>query len=52
MLDHNREHTQELSDMAHTLHHAGFAEAAGLLDAGVKDFESGNEKLAKVLGLI
>jgi hypothetical protein len=52
MLGHNRDHAGELGDMAHTLHHAGFGAAADILSAGVKDFDQGNEKLAKALELI
>ncbi|MDR3342751.1 MAG: hypothetical protein LBT14_08200 [Treponema sp.] len=52
MLDHNREHTGELGDMAKKLHQVGLCEAADLIDTGVKDFEKGNEKLAKALALI
>jgi hypothetical protein len=34
------------------VYHAGQREAAELLDAGVQDFEKGNEKLAKALDLL
>lgn len=52
MLGHNRDHAGELGAMAHKLRHAGFEAAADILTSGVKDFDQGNEKLAKALGLI
>jgi hypothetical protein len=52
MLGHNRDHAGELGELAHKLHHAGFGAAADILGAGVKDFDQGNEKLAKALELI
>jgi hypothetical protein len=52
MLDHNQHHGEEIDGLAHSLHHAGNGEAAKLLEEGVKDFEKGNEKLAKALELI
>jgi hypothetical protein len=52
MADHNKQHGEEISALAHSLSHAGQSEAAGLLDAGVQDFEKGNEKLAKALDLL
>jgi hypothetical protein len=52
MLDHNQHHGEEISGLAHSLNHGGNGEAAKLLEEGVKDFEKGNEKLAKALELI
>ncbi|MFP3090623.1 hypothetical protein LQZ21_09890 [Treponema sp. TIM-1] len=52
MLEHNREHAGELGSLAHELRHAGRDGAADILDAGVKDFNRGNEKLVAALGLI
>ncbi|GHU00030.1 hypothetical protein FACS1894142_8060 [Spirochaetia bacterium] len=52
MLEHNRSHAGELGELAHKLHHSGQQAAADLLSLGVKDFESGNEKLAKALKLV
>jgi hypothetical protein len=52
MLEHNREHAGELGSLAHELRHAGQDGAADILEAGVKDFDRGNEKLAEALGLI
>jgi hypothetical protein len=52
MLDHNQRHGEEIGGLAHSLYHAGSEEAAKLLEEGVKDFEKGNEKLAKALELI
>jgi hypothetical protein len=52
MLEHNREHAGELGSLARGLRHAGLEGAADVLDAGVKDFDRGNEKLAQALGLI
>jgi hypothetical protein len=52
MLDHNREHTDELGDLAHNLSHAGQGGAADSIHEAVKDFQNGNEKLAKALALI
>jgi hypothetical protein len=52
MVDHNRQHGEEIRGLAHSLSHAGQREAADLLDRGVSDFEKGNEKLAKALELL
>jgi hypothetical protein len=52
MVDHNRQHGEEIHGLAHSLYHAGQQEAADLLDQGLKDFEKGNEKLAKALNLL
>jgi hypothetical protein len=52
MLEHNREHADELGDLAHNLYHAGQHESADVINEAVKDFESGNEKLTKGLGFI
>jgi hypothetical protein len=52
MVDHNRQHGEEIHGLAHSLSHAGQQEAADLLDQGQKDFEKGNEKLAKALNLL
>jgi hypothetical protein len=52
MLEHNKEHAGELGSLAHELRHAGLEGAADILDAGLKDFDRGNEKLAEALGLI
>jgi hypothetical protein len=52
MLDHNKHHAEELADMAHDLYHADLGGAAALVEAGVKDFETGNEKLKEALKLI
>jgi hypothetical protein len=59
MVDHNKQHGEEIRGLAHSLSHAGQQESRGewiaaaeLLDEGVKDFEKGNEKLAKALELL
>jgi hypothetical protein len=52
MLNHNREHTEELANVAHKFRHAGRNEAAGLLEDAVKEFHGGNEKLKKALDLV
>ncbi|WP_148257237.1 hypothetical protein [Treponema primitia] len=52
MLDHNREHADELGDLAHNLYHAGQTESADSIHEAVKDFQKGNEKLDKALALI
>lgn len=52
MLEHNRDHAGELGALAHQLQHAGLDRAADILNAGVKDFDRGNEKLAEALSLI
>jgi hypothetical protein len=52
MLNHNREHAEELANVAHKLRHAGKNEAAGLLEDAVKEFHGGNEKLKKALDLL
>ena len=52
MLDHNREHTVELGDLTHNLYHAGQHESADIIHEAVKDFDAGNEKLAKALELV
>lgn len=48
MLHHNEHHADELHELAHSFN----GEAADLLHAAVKDFEVGNEKLAKALNLL
>jgi hypothetical protein len=52
MVDHNQHHGEEIRELAHSLYHAGQQEAADLLNDGVKDFDQGNEKLAKALKLL
>ncbi|MDR1586953.1 MAG: hypothetical protein LBS57_05810 [Treponema sp.] len=52
MLDHNQSHGREINSLAHSLYHAGKENAAKLLEEGLKDFEKGNEKLAKALELL
>ena len=50
MVGHNVSHTNELKELAHKLSHTGDSEAcAKVLDA-VRDYETGNQKLAEKLG--
>ena len=51
MLDHNRQHTEELHDLFHTLNDAGCDEAADELDNAVRYYSAGNEALATALDL-
>lgn len=51
MLDHNRQHTEELHGLFHTLNDAGCYEAADELDNAVRYYNSGNESLATALDL-
>ena len=49
MVGHNVSHTDELKELAHKLSHTGDSEAcAKVLDA-VRDYETGNQKLAESL---
>lgn len=48
MLGHNRSHTEELHDLAHSLEGAPH----DLLHAAVEAYENGNEKLAEALRLL
>ncbi|MDR0877573.1 MAG: hypothetical protein LBN21_05930 [Treponema sp.] len=52
MIEHNKQHGEEIADLAHSLYHAGQNEAADLLGNGVKDFENGNEKLIEALAIL
>ena len=52
MLEHNRHHTEELHDLAHSLSESGCAAGAELLHAAVADFQQGNEKLAAALAAL
>jgi hypothetical protein len=52
MLEHNRSHVAELAGVAHKLGHANQEKAAGMVLAGVKDFEAGNAKLEAALKLL
>jgi hypothetical protein len=49
MLDHNKQHTEELEEMAGKLSRANRGDAAALLNQGVEDFKRGNEKFAQAL---
>jgi rubrerythrin len=51
MLEHNRRHTGELSGVAEKLREEGLGTAADLVMEAAKNFEDGNEKLAKALSL-
>jgi hypothetical protein len=52
MLSHNNEHAGEIADIAHLLRHADKDGTADLLEDAVKDFDTGNEKLAQALALL
>jgi hypothetical protein len=52
MIDHNRQHGEEIAGLAHSLYHAGQNDAADLLCEAAKDFESRNDKIAKALALL
>ena len=49
MVGHNESHTKELADLAVKLLEAGNKEAYDETMLAVHDFESGNEKLKKIL---
>jgi hypothetical protein len=49
MLDHNKQHTEELEELAGKLARANREDAAALLRQGVEDFKRGNEKFAQAL---
>ena len=49
MLGHNRDHAEELHEMAHRLKAEGHAEEAELLHAGVAKLNEGNDRLAEAL---
>ncbi|GHV21485.1 hypothetical protein FACS189494_06950 [Spirochaetia bacterium] len=49
MLDHNREHANELTGMSAKLRGAGQTEAADALDESIKLMGSGNDQLALTL---
>jgi rubrerythrin len=46
MLEHNRRHAEELSELSGKLRAEGLNEAANLIDESAKDLNRGNEKLA------
>ena len=52
MLEHNRSHADELSDMAAKLEAAEQDRAAEIIRAGVLDFSAGNDKLEEALRII
>ena len=52
MLDHNRHHAAELHELAHSLFHAGEAEAAEMIEDGIKYMNMGNDKLEAALNRI
>lgn len=52
MLEHNKQHAEELHEMAHALTHAGNDEAAQLIHESIDDFNTGNEKIAEALKLL
>ena len=52
MLEHNRQHADELHEMAHALMHEGKKEAAHLLDEALEDFSAGNDKIAAALEIL
>jgi hypothetical protein len=45
MLQHNREHTQELADLGIRLEQSGKAKAARQLKAATEEYERGNKNL-------
>ena len=49
MLEHGKEHAQELSEIGSRVSDAGQAEAAGLIADAVKCFEQAQEKLAQAV---
>ena len=49
VLEHNKQHTEELVGLAEKLEQAGKTEAAALLRAASSDYESGNAKLHSAL---
>ncbi|MCR5154417.1 MAG: cobalt transporter [Lachnospiraceae bacterium] len=48
MVGHNKHHAEELHELAHSVS----GEAAELLHSALKDYEEGNVKLEKALGLL
>ena len=51
MLDHNRQHTEELHGLFHTLDDAGCYDAADELETAMRYYNSGNDALENALDL-
>lgn len=51
MLDHNRQHADELHDVCHALEHEGKDEAAAKLSEALHHFDHGNDALEEALKL-
>ena len=49
MVGHNVSHTNELKELAHKLSHTGDSEACAMVLDAVRDYETGNQKLAESL---
>ena len=49
MVGHNVSHTNELKELAHKLSHTGDSEACAKVLVAVRDYETGNQKLAESL---
>jgi hypothetical protein len=52
MLEHNRQHADEIHEMAHALYHENKENAARLLDESLELFKAGNEKIAAALEIL
>lgn len=52
MLEHNKQHADELHEMAHTLSDEGKGEAASLLAEALDKFSDGNDKIAAALEIL
>ena len=51
MLEHNRQHTEELHGLFHVLDDAGCYDAADELETAMRYYKSGNEALENALDL-
>ena len=51
MLDHNRQHTEELHDLCHALEHAECYDAADELANAMRYYNAGNDALENALSL-
>ena len=52
MLGHNRDHTEEIHQLAHRLEAEGLTEQAACIFEGVEHYAHGNEHLAKALEML
>ena len=52
MLNHNKNHTEELLTLANAIEEKGDVEAARIIKNAIHDYTEGNEKLASALEIL